>query len=167
MIQVRIFATKFFLAVMTDYEYIINHVKLFHFKGWEVGELRKCIDMLPKLSRQELTSLYCNRWVKEDKKFREAIFNSMFADKVGKREERIKNLDTDALIEEFKDKKSGNVALIRKELHERYKANKDNDRVKITTALNASTKADQQWVKSQIRKERYGDSNNYWKLWKK
>ena len=59
------------------------------------------------------------------------------------------------------------MALIRKELHERYKANKDNDRAKITTALNASTKADQQWVKSQIRKERYGDSNNNWKPWKK
>ena len=152
---------------MTDYEYIINQVKLFHFKGWEVGELRKCIDMLPKLSRQELTSLYHNRWVKEDMKFREAIFNTMFADKVGKREERIKNLDTDALIEEFKDKKSGNVALIRKEMHERYKANKNNDRAKISAALNASTKGDQQWVKSQIRKERYGDSNNYWKPWKK
>ena len=79
---------------MTDYEYIIYHVKLFHYKGWEVGELRRCEDMLPKLSRQELTSLYYNRWVIEDKKFREAIFNTMFADKVGKREERIKNLDT-------------------------------------------------------------------------
>lgn len=152
---------------MTDYEYIINQVKLFHFKGWEVGELRKCVDMLSGLSRQELTSLYYNRWLKEDKKFREAVFNTLFADKVGKREERIKNLDTDALIEEFKDKKSGNVALIRKELHERYKANKDNDRAKISAALNASTKADQQWVKSQIRKERYGDSNNNRKPWKK
>ena len=152
---------------MTDYEYILQQVKLFHFKGWEDGELRKCVDMLPGLSRQELTSLYYSKWVKEDRKFRDAVFNALFAGKVGKREERIKNLDTDALIEEFKDKKSGNVALIRKEMHERYKANKDNDRTKISAALNASTKADQQWVKSQIRKERYGDSNNYWKPWKK
>jgi hypothetical protein len=151
---------------MTDYEYIINQVKLFHYKGWEGGELRKCVDMLPGLSRQELTMLYYNKWVKEDKKFRDAVFNALFADKVGKREERIKNLDTDALIEEFKDKKSGNVALIRKEMHERYKANKGNDRSKIATAFNTSTKGDQQWVKSQIRKERYGDSNNNYQ-WKK
>lgn len=146
---------------MTDYEYIIDHVKLFHYKGWETGELRKCLDMLPGLPRQELTMLYYNKWVKEDKKFKDAVFNTLFADKVGKREERIKNLDTDALIEEFKDKKSGNVALIRKEMHERYKANKGNDRSKITTAFNASIKGDQQWVKSQIRKERYGDSFRY------
>ena len=152
---------------MTDYEYILRQVKFFHYKGWESGELWKCVDMLPKLTRQELTSLYYHKWVKEDKKFRDAVFNTLFADKVGKREERIKNLDTDSLIEEFKDKKSGNVALIRKEMRERYKANKGYDRNKIATAFNASIKMDQQWVKSQIRKERYGDSNSKNYQWKK
>ena len=151
---------------MTDFEYILKQVKLFHFKGWESGELRKCVDMLPKLSRQELTSLYLSRWVKEDKVFKESVFNTLFADKVGKREQRIKDLDTDALIEEFKDKKSGNVALIRKEMRERYKANKGNDRSKVAIAFNASIKGDQTWVKSQIRKEHYGDSNNNYQ-WKK
>lgn len=147
---------------MTDFEYILKQVKLFHFKGWESGELRKCVDMLPKLTRQELTSLYISRWVKQDKVFKESVFNTLFADKVGKREQRIKDLDTDALIEEFKDKKSGNVALIRKEMHNRYKENKNGDRAKITTAFNASIKSDQEWVKSQIRKEHYGDSgSNY------
>lgn len=147
---------------MTDFEYIIRQVKFFHYKDWESGELRKCVDMLPKLTRQELTSLYYSKWVKEDKVFRDSVFNTLFADKVGKREQRIKDLDTDALIEEFKDKKSGNVALIRKEMHNRYKENKDGDRAKITTAFNASTKSDQEWVKSQIRKEHYGDSgSNY------
>lgn len=150
---------------MTDYEYILKQVKLFHFKGWESGELRKCVDMLPKLSRQELTSLYYSKWVKDDKVFRDSVFNTLFADKVGKREQRIKDMETDALIEEFKDKKSGNVALIRKEMHDRYKANKGNDRALIATAFNASTKGDQAWVKSQIRKEHYGDSNNNYQ-WK-
>ena len=152
---------------MIDYEYILQQVKLFHFKGWEDGELRKCVDMLPGLSRQELTSLYYSKWVKEDRKFRDAVFNALFAGKVGKREERIKNLDTDALIEEFKDKKSGNVALIRKEMRERYKANKGYDRNKIAIAFNASIKGDQAWVKSQVRKERYGDSGNNNFQWKK
>ena len=151
---------------MTDYEYILKHVKLFHFKGWETGELRKCVDMLPNLSRQELTMLYRSRWTANDKTFREAIFNTLFKDQVGKREQRIKELKTEDLIEEFKDKKSGNLALIRKEMHERYKANKDNDRALIATAFYASTKGDQAWVKSQIRKERYGDSNNNYQ-WKK
>lgn len=147
---------------MTDYEYILRQLKFFHYKGWESGELRKCVDMLPKLTRQELTSLYISRWVKQDKVFKESVFNTLFADKVGKREQRIKDLDTDALIEEFKDKKSGNVALIRKEMHNRYKENKNGDRAKITTAFNASIKSDQEWVKSQIRKEHYGDSgSNY------
>ena len=112
--------------------------------------------------------LYYSKWVKADKVFRTPVFNTLFADKVGKREQRIKDLDTDALIEEFKDKKSGNVSLICKEMHDRYKENKDDDRAKIATALNASTKGDQAWVKSQIRKERNGDSGGYqWKpRWK-
>jgi hypothetical protein len=151
---------------MSDFEYIIKQVKLFHYKGWEDGELRKCMNMLKGLSRQELTALYYSKWVKEDKNFRDAVFNTLFADKAGKREIRIKDLDTDALIEEFKDKKSGNVALIRKEMRERFKANKGSDRSKISIAFNTALKSDKQWVLSQIRKEKYGDSNNNYQ-WKK
>lgn len=140
---------------MTDYEYILQHVKLFHYKGWEQGELRKCVDMLSNLSRQELSLLYQSRWVKDDKVFRESIFNTLFKDKVGKREQRIKEMDIDTLIEEFQDKKSGNVSLIRKEMRDRYKAGKD--RQKIVIAFNNATKSDQQWVRWQQRKEQYGE----------
>ena len=150
---------------MTDYEYILQQARKFHFTKWTDEELRKCVDMLPKLSRQELTSLYYSRWVKEDKVFSESVFNTLFKDKVGKREERIKNMPTDELIAEFQDKKSGNVSLIRKEMRDRYKAGKDKQ--KIAMAFNNATKSDQQWVKWQIRKERYGNPNNnnqyHWK----
>ena len=139
---------------MTDYEYIIKQVKLFHFKGWEDGELRKCVDMLPNLSREELLSLYRSRWLKDDKTFREAIFNTLFMDQIGKRETRIKEMDTAALIEEFQDKKSGNVSLIRNELRERFKAKKD--RPLIVAAFEKSTKNDLQWVKNRIKEENEG-----------
>lgn len=150
---------------MTDFEYILQNAKLFHYKGWEDGELRKCVDMLPNLSRQELLALYRSKWVNDRSALKQSIFNVLYKEHVGKREERIKNLDIDTLIEEFKDKKSGNVALIRKEMHERYKANKD--RQKIAEAFNNSTKSDQQWVKSQIRKEQYGESEHNYYPWKK
>lgn len=143
---------------MTDYDYIIQQMKSFHYNRWNDVELRKCVDMLEHLTRQELTALYYSKWVKEDRVFRESVFNTLFKDKVGKREERIKNLSTDELIAEFHDKKSGNLALIRKEMRERYKAGKD--RYQIATAFNNATKSDQQWVKWQIRKERYGNSNS-------
>lgn len=149
---------------MTDYEYILQQAKLFHYKGWEDGELRKCVDMLPSLSRQELVALYRSRWISDEKNIKQTIFNILFKDQVGKREERIRTEDTDALIEEFLDKKGGNVALARKELRERYKAGKDKQ--KIATIFNSSTKSDQQWVKSQIRKEQYGDSDKNYQ-WKK
>lgn len=142
---------------MTDYGYILQQARKAHYSGWDDAELRKCVDMLAGLSRQELTSLYHSRWVKDDKIFRESVFNTLFKDKVGKREERIKNLPIDELIEEFKDKKSGNVALIRKELRNRYKANKDKS--KIAGIFNVSTKSDQTWMKWQIRKERYSKTN--------
>lgn len=150
---------------MTDYEYIYQQAKKAHYSGWDDVELRKCVDMLAGLSRQELTSLYYSRWVKEDKVFRISVFNTLFKDKVGKREERIKNDDIDALIEEFQDKQSGNVSLIRKEMRERYKAGKD--RQKITVAFNNATKSDQTWLKWQIRKVRYGNSGNNNDQWKK
>ena len=144
---------------MTDYEYILRQVKFFHYKGWESGELRKCVDMLPNLSRQELVSLYMSRWIADIKILKESIFNILFKNKIGKREERIKTEDIDALIQEFQDKKGGNVALARKELRERYKAGKD--KYAIEAVFNASTKSDQQWVKSQKRMERYGNSGSY------
>lgn len=141
---------------MTELEYILKQVKFFHYKGWETGELRKCVDMLPKLSREELLALYRSRWVSEGDPIKENIFNILFKDKVGKREQRIRTEDTDALILEFKDKKGGNVSLARKELRDRYKAGKDKQ--KISAAFNSSTKSDQQWLKWQIRKEQYGYS---------
>ena len=55
---------------------------------------------------------------------------------------------------EFQDKKSGNVSLIRNELHERYKAKKD--RPLIAAAFEKSNKSDQQWVKNRIKEENEG-----------
>lgn len=140
---------------MTNCEYIFRQAKKFHYTKWDEEELRKCVDMLPSLSREELFSLYRSKWSADAKVLREAIFKTLFKEQIGKREQRIKDLDTDALILEFQDKRSGLVELIRKEMQERYKANKD--RNKIASAFNASTKGDQQWVKSQIRKELYSD----------
>ena len=149
---------------MTDYEYIMAQCRKFHFTKWDENVLSDCQSLLPNLTREELVSVYRSRVLDEKHPLKQTAFKVLFADKVGKREERIKNMTTDQLIEEFKDKKSGNVALIRKELRERYKANRD--RVMIEIAFNASTKSDQQWVKSQIRKERYGNTGNNYQ-WKK
>ena len=135
---------------MTDFEYILKQARKFHYSKWTDEELRKCVDMLPNLSRQELTALTMSKWTREAKLLRESIFNILFKDQIGKREERIKNLDTDALIEEFKDKKSGNVALVRKEMQNRFMENKDCD--KIAEAFNASVEKDKQWVKSREKK---------------
>ena len=132
---------------MSDYEYILKQARKFHYSKWTDEELRKCVDMLPNLSREELKSLTMNKWTREAKILRENIFNIMFADKIGLREQRIKDLDTEALVEEFKDKKSGNVSLIRKEMQNRFKEGRDCEI--IAEAFNASNEKDQQWVKKQ------------------
>ncbi|SHK67340.1 hypothetical protein [Xylanibacter ruminicola] len=134
---------------MTDYDYIIQQLRKCHFTGWNDEVLRDCVDRLPNLSRQELAALSLSKWTKDYRVFREAIFNILFAEKIGLREERIKNLETAALIEEFKDKKSGNVSLIRNEMQSRYKEGRDCEI--IAEAFNASNEKDQQWVKSQER----------------
>ena len=149
---------------MTDYEYIIAQCRKYHFTQWNENVLRECQSIMPNLTRDELVKVYRSRLLDERHPLRKTAFKVLFAVKVGKREERIKALDIDTLIEECKEKKSGNVALIRKELRERYKAGKDKQ--KIATVFNSSTKSDQQWVQSQVRKEKYGDSNKNYQ-WKK
>lgn len=143
---------------MTDYEYILKQARKFHYSKWTDEELRKCVDMLVGLSRQELVSLYTSKWTKDEKVLKEEIFKILYVDKLGKREERIKNLSTNELIEEFKDRQSGNIALIRQEMKYRYKENVGDDRVIITQAFINSSKGDQNWIELQERKELYGNS---------
>ena len=135
---------------MTDFEYILKQARKFHYSKWTDEELRKCVDMLPNLSRQELTALTMSKWTREAKILRESIFNILFADKIGLREQRIRELDTIALVEEFKDKKSGNVSLIRSEMQNRYKEGRDCEI--IAEAFNSSNEKDQAWVKKQVDK---------------
>ena len=140
---------------MTDYEYIITELRKCHFTGWNDKVMRECIDKLPNLSRQELTALSLSKWVKDYPTIREAIFNVLFADKIGLREKRIKELDTTTLVEEFRDKNSGNVSLIRKEMQNRYKEGRDCEI--IAEAFNASNDKDQQWVKKQEKTQKDGE----------
>lgn len=140
---------------MSDYEYIIKQARKFHYSKWTDEELRKCVDMLPNLSREELTALTMNKWTREAKILRENIFNIMFADKIGIREQRIMDMDTAELVEEFNDKKSGNVSLIRKEMQNRYKEGRDCEI--IAEAFNASNEKDQTWIKKQEKIQKDGE----------
>ena len=145
---------------MTDYEYIIKQARKFHYSKWTDEELRKCIDMLVGLDRQELVSLYMSKWIAEEKMLKEEIFKILYADKLGKREERIKEMDLKELIEEFQDKKSGNISLVRNELKHRYKEGQDDEKMIIGNAFKESrSKGDQQWIELQLRRELYGNSN--------
>ena len=150
---------------MTDFEYIIKQARKFHYTKWSDEELRKCVDMLVGLERQELVSLYMSKWIAGEKVLKEEIFKILYADRLGKREERIKEMEINELIEEFQDKKSGNVSLIRNELKYRYKEGFDEDKIKIAKAFKESpSKGDQQWIELQMRKELHGDaSSSQWK----
>ena len=151
---------------MTDFEYILQQARKFHYTKWSDEELRKCVDMLVCLERHELVSLYMSKWIAGEKVLKEEIFKILYADRLGKREERIREMEINELIEEFQDKKSGNVSLIRNELKYRYKEGLDEDRIKITKAFKeSSSKGDQQWIELQMRRELhdYPDNNGHWK----
>ena len=141
---------------MTDFEYILKQARKFHYTKWSDEELRKCVDMLIGLERQELVSLYMSKWISGEKVLKEEIFKILYADKLGKREERIKEMEIGELIEEFRDKKSGNVSLIRNELKHRYREGSDEEKLTIANAFKEShSKSDQQWVELQQRRELY------------
>ncbi len=74
-------------------------------------------------------------------------------DKIGEREETIKEMSTNELINEFEDRSSGNVSLIREELRHRYKENLGDDRIKIAAVFRNGTKGDQQWIQLQMRRD--------------
>ena len=120
---------------------------------WDETELSRCKEMLKALTREDLMRVYKCGFLYAKHPLREAAFKLLFGDKLGKREERIRTMPVEELIAEFQDKKGGNVALARKEMHERYKRNQGDERQKIRQALSAATKADQQWLKSQDRRE--------------
>ncbi len=143
---------------MTDYEYIFKQAKLSHYKGWDDNELRKCVDMLPNLSQEELKALFTCRWIMGTKTLKHEIFKILYMDKLGEREERFKEMSTNELINEFEDRSSGNISLIRQELRHRYKDDFDDDRIKIAAVFRNSTKGDQQWLELQMRREMNGES---------
>ena len=150
------FATKFLIVVnMTDYEYILKQAKKFYYAKWDDEELRKCVDMLQTLEHDELVALYHCKWIK--KVMHEAIFNILYMDRIGEREENIKEMSTNELINDFKDRSSGNISLIREELRRRYKEDFGDDRIKIAAVFKNGTKGDQQWIQLQMRREMNGN----------
>ena len=84
---------------MTNFEYIFQQVKKYHFAGWDDEELRKCVDMLPSLSRQDLISLYRSKWLSEEKTLKETIFQLLFKERIEERDKEIKAMNVDQLIE--------------------------------------------------------------------
>ena len=87
MIERTIFATKLNFVVMTDYEYIVQQVKKFHYSEWNGEELRKCVDMLPGLTREQQLSLYRSKWVAHEKALKDALQPAVQRKDRGKRQE--------------------------------------------------------------------------------
>ncbi len=132
---------------MTDFEYIFQQVKNFHFAEWKTEELRKCVDMLPNLSRQELISLYRSKWLDQEKILKDAIFHLLFDARIEERDKKIKAMNVDELIENLHDEKGyGKFIVI--EMKERFDSLDDADKMKITNALSATTKANKSWAES-------------------
>ena len=140
---------------MADYEYIFKQAKLSHYKGWDEKELRKCVGMLPNLSQEELKALFTCKWIKGTKTLKHEIFKILYMDRLGEREERFKEMSTNELINEFEDRSSGNISLIRQELRHRYKVDFGDDRIKIAAVFRNGTKGDQQWLELQMRRGWY------------
>ena len=115
---------------MSDFEYIIQQVKKFHYSGWNDEELRKCVDMLPGLTREQQVSLFRSKWIEHEKTLKETIFNLLFRDRIEERDRKIKAMNVDELIENLHDE-NGYGKFIVLEMKERYDSLEDEDKVKI------------------------------------
>jgi hypothetical protein len=142
---------------MTDYEYIIQEMKKAHYSGWSDEELRKCVDMLPTLSREEQLALYRSKWIEHEKALKEAIFNQLFKERIGERDRKIKAMSVDELIENLYDE-NGYGKFIVLEMKDRFDSLEDKDKVKIIDNLSVTTKANQRWAEGKKKKMKKGDS---------
>lgn len=136
---------------MTDYEYIINQVKKSHFSGWDATELRKCVDMLPRLTREQQVNLFRSKWLEHEKAFKEAIFNLLFKDRIEERDRKIKAMNVDELIENLHDE-NGYGKFIVLEMKERFDTLEDGDKMKIINTLMSTTKANKSWAEGKLKK---------------
>ena len=136
---------------MTDYEYIYQQMKKAHYKGWDDEELRKCVDMLPTLSREEQLALYRSKWIEHEKVLKEAIFNQLFKERIGERDRKIKAMSVDELVENLHDE-NGYGKFIVLEMKERFDSLDDEDKMKIIDTLSVTTKANQRWAESKRKK---------------
>ena len=132
---------------MTDYEYIYQQMKKAHYSGWDDEELRKCVDMLPTLSREEQLALYRSKWMGTEKTLKEDIFNHLFKERIGERDRKIKAMTVDELIENLHDE-NGYGKFIVLEMKDRFDSLDDADKMKIINALSATTKANKSWAES-------------------
>ena len=127
---------------MTDYEYIIQQVKKAHYSGWNDVELRKCVDMLPSISRQELVLLYSSRWLSNDKPLKDSIFHLLFDARIEERDKKIKAMNVDELIENLGDE-NGYGKFIVLEMKERFDSLEDADKRKIINAIVDNNQSEQ------------------------
>ena len=136
---------------MSDYEYIYQQAKKFHFSGWDDEVLRKCVDMLPTLSREEQLTLYRSKWIEHEKALKEAVFNQLFKERIGERDRKIKAMTIDELIENLHDE-NGYGKFIVLEMKDRFDSLEENDKMKVIDCLSATTKANQRWAEGKKKK---------------
>ena len=136
---------------MTDYEYIFQQVKKAHYSGWDDEELRKCVDILPTLSREEQLALYRSKWIEHEKALKEAIFNQLFKERIGERDRKIKAMTVDELIENLHDE-NGYGKFIVLEMKDRFDSLDDSDKMKSIDTLSVTTKANQRWAEGKKKK---------------
>ena len=130
---------------MTDYEYILQQARRFHYTKWDDRELRKCVDMLETLTRQELVLLYNSRWINGEKILKETIFQLMFKERIEERDRKIKEMSVDELIENLHDE-NGYGKFIVLEMKERYDSLEEEEKMKILDTLAGTTKANMRWA---------------------
>ena len=136
---------------MTDYEYILRQARKAHYSGWDDTELRKCVDMLPNISRQELVLLYSSKWLSYDKPLKDTIFHLLFDARIEKRNQKIKAMNVDELIENLKDE-NGYGKFIVLEMKDRFNSLEEKDKVKVINAMAITTKANKKWAEGKLKK---------------
>jgi len=141
--------------IMNDFEYIYQQVKNAHYSKWNDEELRRCIDLLPQLTREQQLALYRSKWIEHEKTLKEAIFNLLFKERIEERDRKIKAMSVDKLIENLHDE-NGYGKFIVLEMKERYDSLEDEDKVKILDTLSETTKANQKWAEGK-RKQMKSD----------
>lgn len=91
---------------MTDIDFILTNLKIYHYKPWDEEKLNECKTLLKGLTKEELRTLRHSRFMSTSNALYPALFELLFQDELKSILEKMTLMSTVDLIQELRTTRS-------------------------------------------------------------